>query len=80
MSVMICFRSVRYRYHMKQRDLTQDTQLEAMLDEYQRLNRIADESLSSDNLRSRPNWLRFYEAHEKISLVVEKMKSLNGHS
>jgi hypothetical protein len=65
---------------MKQRDLTQDTQLEALLDEYRRLNRIADEALSSNNLRSRPNWFRFYEAHEEITSVVEKMKLLNGHS
>lgn len=64
---------------MKQRNLQEDEELQALLDEYERLNRIACAALSTVNIRSRPNWHQFYEANEEMSSLVEKLKGLNGH-
>lgn len=64
---------------MKQRDLQESEELQALLDEYERLNRVANAALSTINIRSRPNWHLFYEANEHLSSVVEKLKNLNGH-
>lgn len=64
---------------MKQRNLQEDERLQALLDEYERLNRVASAALSTVNIRSRPNWHQFYEASEQMSRVVEKIKKLNEH-
>jgi hypothetical protein len=64
---------------MKQRSFEETEEVQALLDEYERLSRAANVALSSNNLRSRPNWHRFYEAHDQIISVVERLKSLNGH-
>ena len=64
---------------MKQRNFQEDEELQALLDEYKRLNRIAGAALSTVNIRSRPNWHQFYEASEAMSSLVEKLKGVNGH-
>ena len=64
---------------MKQRDLQESEKLQALLDEYERLYRVANAALSTINIRSRTNWHLFYEANEHLSSVVEKLKNLNGH-
>lgn len=64
---------------MRQRSLQEDDELQALLDEYERLNRVANAALSTINIRSRPNWLQFYEANDQMASIVEKLKTLNGH-
>lgn len=64
---------------MKQRNLLEDEELQALLDEYERLNRVAGAALSTVNIRSRPNWHQFYEANELMISIVERVRKLNGH-
>jgi hypothetical protein len=64
---------------MKQRTFQENEELQALLDEYERLNRVAGAALSTVNIRSRPNWHQFYEASEQMSSIVEQLKHLNGH-
>jgi hypothetical protein len=60
-------------------ELSRKEELQALLDEYERLNRVAGAALSTVNIRSRPNWHQFYEASEQMSSLIEKLKYLNGH-
>jgi hypothetical protein len=64
---------------VKQRNLQEDEELQALLDEYERLSRVANAALSTVNIRSRPNWLQFYEANEQMVAAVERIRRLNGH-
>lgn len=64
---------------MKQRSLQENDELQALLDEYERLNGVANAALSTINIRSRPNWLQFYEANDQMTSIVERLKIMNGH-
>jgi hypothetical protein len=64
---------------VKQRNRQEDEELQTLLDEYERLNRVASAALSTVNIRSRPNWHQFYEASEQMTLAVEEIRKLNGH-
>jgi hypothetical protein len=64
---------------MRQRSLQEEEELQQLLDERERLVRVASDALSSDNPRSRPNWFQFYEAHAWISVIVDQIRRLNGH-
>ena len=64
---------------MKELNFQEKEELQALLDEYERLNRVAGAALSTVNIRSRPNWHQFYEASEQMSSLIEKLKYLNGH-
>jgi hypothetical protein len=64
---------------MKPRTPREDYELQEMLDERERLVRVANNALSSDNPRGRPNWHLFYEAHAWIGVIVDQIRRLNGH-
>jgi hypothetical protein len=61
------------------RPLSSEEQLEreAIIAEYYRLTFVAAEALSIENMRARLNWHRFYEAHEKIHALVERLKHIH---
>ena len=45
--------------------------------EYARLTVMAAESLILMPVRTTPDWKLFYSAHEKISILVAKIKEIN---
>ena len=64
---------------MKQRSLQEEEEFQVLLDELERMSRVANAALSSNNLRGRPNWHLFYEAHAYLGEIVDQIRRLNGH-
>jgi hypothetical protein len=64
---------------VKQLELDEHEDREALVCEYVRLTDVATESLSSANIRARPNWFRLYEAHEQMTQLVLKIRQINQH-
>jgi hypothetical protein len=64
---------------VKQLELDERDDREALVCEYVRLRGVATESLNSANIRARPNWFRLYEAHEQMTKLIYKIRKINGH-
>ena len=61
---------------MRQLKSNEKVEFDELLAEYTRLMQVAAETLRFDNLRARPNWLKFYEVHERISEIVLRLRSI----
>jgi hypothetical protein len=64
---------------MKQLKLDEHEHRQSLVFEYLRLSGVATDSLSTANPRVRPNWFRFYEAHETMTNLIEKIRQINQH-
>jgi hypothetical protein len=67
------------RFSMQQLKPEQHEHRQSLIFEYVRLSDVATDSLSVNNPRARPNWFRFYDAHEQMTKLIEKIRQINQH-